>query len=136
MKGSAPSEKGAGKTRRVSHRRELAVVTLAAVASISGVGGLLAAGQQGSLPVESANAPASSTITPPTQPKTHQRTLAVTQASYHDDEGDEVEGFDDGQAIVRPASKAKHARRDARVAWSSTSHAAPSAVSQGSAPVN
>ena len=40
-----------GKARRVSQRRELAVVTLAAVASISGVGGLLAASQHAGAPV-------------------------------------------------------------------------------------
>ena len=46
-----------GKVRRVSQRRELAVVTLAAVASISGVGGLLAASQHAGAPVQPASAP-------------------------------------------------------------------------------
>jgi hypothetical protein len=36
-------------SRRVSYRRELAVVTLGMVASIAGLGGLLSAGQPGSV---------------------------------------------------------------------------------------
>ena len=123
MKESSPKN-GSAKARRVSPRRELAVVTIAAVASISGVGGLLAAGQH--TPVQSASA-----VTNTAQPRPAQRPLSVTQSSYRGEEAG-----DDGRVIVRPAKKVDPGRRNGNLAWSSTAHARPSAVSQGSAPVN
>ena len=68
MKESMPHNWSTGKARRVSHQRELAVVTLAAVASISGVGGLLAVGKQASAPIQSASV-SRSTLTSPAQPR-------------------------------------------------------------------
>jgi hypothetical protein len=132
---TAPREKGTGKAaRRVSHRRELAVVTLAAVASVSGVGGLLAAGQHAtSTPAASVGTPASSAITAPAQPKTDQGTLAVAQAPRWGDDGDAADG--DGQAAFQPANNVELVRRNANVAQSSTSNSSPATVSQGSAPV-
>jgi hypothetical protein len=127
MKESSPRKDGTGKARRVSPRRELAVVTIAAVASISGVGGLLAAGQH--TPVQSASA-----VTNPAQPRPAQESLSVTQASYRGDDGEEA--GDDGRVILPPAKKVDPGRQGGNLTWSSTAHARPSAVSQGSAPVN
>jgi hypothetical protein len=131
MQESTRRKGGTAKAQRVSHRRELAVVTIAAVASISGVGGLLAAGQN--TPVWPANV-SRSALTSSEQPGQAQRPLSVTRASYRGDDGEEA--GDDGRVILRPANKVDPGRHNGNLAWSHTSHARPSAVSQGSAPVN
>ena len=153
-----------GKARRVSHQRELAVVTLAAVASISGVGGLLAAGKQTSAPMQSASV-SRSPLTSPAQPRPANRPLALGQPSYKGEGGegagddgqvvrrsakkygtgrrgqalyggnDGEEAGDDGGATLQPAKKAGP-RRNGNFTWSPPRHARPSAVSRGSAPVN
>jgi hypothetical protein len=129
MTESTPKRKGAGKAGRVSKGRELVVVTLAAVASISGVGGLLAAGQH----VSTSGGPASASggaVASLVQPRHAHKPLALRQASFRDDEG----GGDDGQFILRPAKRVAPLRQNGNVA---PSHASPpSAVSRGSAPVN
>lgn len=109
--GRAGSPKPARK--RVSHRKELAVVTLAAVASIAGVGGFLAAHQ----PVTQNSQPASTV-------QSVQRT-PVVQTTWHGDDGERDDG---GQAFVQRAQGASSS-------FSTHSHAAPSAVSQGSVAV-
>ena len=131
MRESIPRNEGRGKAQRVSQRRELAVVTLAAVASISGVGGLLAVGQHTS--DQLASAPRSA-VASPAQPRSTHRPLTLTQASYRGEDGEEV-GDDDG-VILRSAKRTDTGRRSGNVAWSPTTGAHPSAVSQGSAPVN
>ena len=129
MTESTPKRKGAGKAGRVSKGRELAVVTLAAVASISGVGGLLAAGQHVSTPGGPASA-SGGAVASLAQPRHAHKPLALRQASFRDDEG----GGDDGQFILRPAKRVAPLRQNGNVA---PSHASPpSAVSRGSAPVN
>jgi hypothetical protein len=97
----------AGTRRRVSHRRELAVVTFAAVASIAGVGGFLAAHQP---------------VTHTSQPAVQQ--APAIQTAWRTDDGG---GDDGGQVLVRQA-------QGTSPSFSSGSHAAPSAVSQGSVP--
>ena len=134
MKESTLRNKDTGKARRVSPRQELAVVTLAAVASISGVAGLLTASQHASTPVESGSASASRAITAPAPLKTHQRSLAAAQPSFRGDGGEVAD--DNGRAVFQPARKAKLVRRNTNVASSPTSHASPATVSQGSAPLN
>lgn len=119
-----------GKARRVSQRRELAVVTLAAVASISGVGGLLAASQHAGAPVQPSSAPtAKGALTSPAH-----RPLALAQASYRGD--DREEAGDDGGVVFRPANGVGTARHNGNAAHTPASHARPSTVSRGSAPVN
>ena len=164
MKESTPRNWSTGKARRVSHQRELAVVTLAAVASISGVGGLLAAGQQASAPIQSASV-SRNPLTSPAQPRPAHKPLALAHPTYRGEggeeagndrhlirkpakkagpgrrrqaiyRGDEGEGAsDEGGAILQPA-KSVGPRRNGNFAWSPTRHARPSAVSRGSAPVN
>jgi hypothetical protein len=132
MTESTPKKKGVGKAGRVSKGRELAVVTLAAVASISGVGGLLAAGQHVSTPGGPASA-SGGAVASLAQPRHAHKPLALRQASFRGDEGEEG-GGDDGQFILRPAKKVVPLRQNGNVA---PSHAnPPSAVSRGSAPVN
>ncbi len=133
MTESTPKKKGAGKAGRVSHRRELAVVTLTAVASISGVGGLLAAGQHASPPGQPASA-SSSALANQAQPRHARNALALQRVSYRGDDGEEA--GDDGRAILRPAKTVNPVRQSGNVAVSRAPHARPSAVSQGSAPVN
>jgi hypothetical protein len=121
-----------GKTRRVSPRRELAVVTLAAVASISGVGGLLA-GQHLSAPVQPASA-ARATLASPEQPRPTKKPIALKQASYRGEDG--VEADDDGVVVFQPANRARPMRHNGTAAHTPVQSTRPSAVSQGSAPVN
>jgi hypothetical protein len=138
MTESTPKKKGAGKAGRVSKGRELAVVTLAAVASISGVGGLLAAGQHASTPSGPAGASGGATASL-AQPGHAHKPLALKQASYRGEDGEDGEdaGGDDGRVVLRPAKKAGPVRQSGNVAGSRAGHASPpSAVSQGSAPVN
>ena len=130
MRESIPRKEGTGKAQRVSQRRELAVVTLAAVASISGVGGLLAAGQHTS--VQPASVPGRA-ITSTAQRGPAHRPPALSQASYRDDDGEEA---GDDEVLLRPAKRTDTGRHSGNVAWSPATHARPSAVSQGSAPVN
>jgi hypothetical protein len=119
-----------GKARRVSQRRELAVVTLAAVASISGVGGLLAASQHAGAPVQPASAPTTKgALTSPVH-----RPLALAPASYRSD--DREEAGDDGGVVFRPANGVGTARHNGNTAHTPAPHARPSTVSRGSAPVN
>jgi hypothetical protein len=119
-----------GKVRRVSQRRELAVVTLAAVASISGVGGLLAASQPAGAPIQPASAPtAKGALTSPAH-----RALALTPASYRSD--DREEAGDDGGVVFRPANGVGTARHNGNAAHTPAPHARPSTVSRGSAPLN
>lgn len=119
-----------GKVRRVSQRRELAVVTLAAVASISGVGGLLAASQHAGALVQPASAPTTKgALTSPAH-----RPLALAPASYRSD--DREEAGDDGGAIFRPANGVGTARHNGNAAHTPAPHARPSTVSRGSAPLN
>ena len=164
MKESTPRNWSTGKAPRVSHQRELAVVTLAAVASISGVGGLLAASQQASALIQSASV-SRSTLTSPAQPRLAHKPLALTQPTYRDEGGEEAGNArqvirkpakklgpgrrrqalykgDDGEAtsdegggILQPAKKVGP-RRNGNFTLSPPRHARPSAVSQGSAPVN
>ena len=118
-----------GKARRVSQRGELAVITLAAVASISGVGGLLAASQHAGAPVQPASAPsAKGALTSPAH-----RPLALAPASYR---GDREEAGDDGGVVFRPANGFVTARHNGNAAHTPAPHARPSTVSRGSAPVN
>lgn len=112
MENSTPRNWSTGKTRRVSHQRELAVVTLAAVASISGVGGLLAVRQQASAPASAPVPSASvsrSTLTSPAQPRPANRPLALTQPTFRGGDG-EVAGKD-GQLIRKTAGQADPGRR-------------------------
>jgi hypothetical protein len=164
MKKSTPRNWSTGKARRVSHQRELAVVTLAAVASISGVGGLLAVGKQASAPVRSASV-SRSPLPGPAQPRPAHKPLALRQPTYKGEGGegarddgqvirrparkfgpggrrqavyggdDGEEAGDEGGAILQPAKKA-HPRRNGNFTWSPPRHTRPSAVSRGSAPVN
>lgn len=96
--------------RRVSHRRELAVVTFAAVASIAGVGGFLAAHQP---------------VTHTSQPAPVVQQAPAVQTVWRGDDG---AGDDGGKAFVQQA-------QGTSPSFSSGSHAAPSAVSQGSVPI-
>jgi hypothetical protein len=127
----APKKKRAGKARRVSKGRELAVVTLAAVASISGVGGLLAAGQHAGTPSQPAST-SGGAVANLTQPGHAHKPLALKQASYRDDDGEEA--GDEGRVILRAAKKVAPLRQNGNVAPSHVSP--PSAVSRGSVPVN
>ena len=138
MTESAPKKKGPGKgpgkARRVSKGRELAVVTLAAVASISGVGGLLAAGQHASTPSQPTSA-SGGAIASLAQPGHTHKPLALKQASYRGDDGEEA--GDEGRVILRPAKRVAPLRQNGNVAGSRASHASPpSTVSRGSVPVN
>jgi hypothetical protein len=163
VKEPKPRDWSTGKARGVSHQRELAVVALAAVASISGVGGLLAVGKQASAPIQSASV-SRSPLTSPAQPRPAHKPLALRQPTYKGEGGEgarddgqvirrparkfgpggrrqAVYGGDDGEeasnegAILQPAKKADP-RRNGNFTWSPTRHARPSAVSRGSAPVN
>lgn len=165
MKDSTPRDWSTGRARRVSHQRELAGVTLAAVASISGVGGLLAVGKQANAPTQSASV-SRGTLTSPAPPGPAHKPQALTQPAFRDEGGEET--GKDGQLIRKPAKKFGPGRRRQAIykgddgeeasdergailqparsggprrncnlfAWSPTRHARPSAVSRGSAPVN
>jgi hypothetical protein len=163
VKEYTPRNWSTGKARRVSHQRELAVVTLAMVASISGVGGLLAVGKQASAPIQSASV-SRSTLTNPAQQGPAHQPLALTQPTYKGEGGEgvgndrqviggpakkfgpgrrrqAVYGGDDGEeagdegAILQPGKQAGP-RRNGNFTWLPPRHARPSAVSQGSAPIN
>lgn len=97
----------AGGRGRVSHRRELAVVTFTAVASIAGIGGFLAAHQ-----------PVAYT------PQTAVRQTPADQTAQNAETG----GGDEGRAALVQRSPG------ASPSFSNVSRAAPSAVSQGSVP--
>lgn len=114
------------KPRRVSHRKELAVVTLAMVASISGVGGLLAGSQQGNS--QAAGASERPTVAAPASPSgTGDRLGMVANASQP---GDDDAG---GHAVLR-ADKGKHTP-NSTPSWSANSQRPAAAVSQGSPPL-
>lgn len=124
-------KKRAANERRVSHRRELAVVTLAAVASISGVGGLLAVNPPASQSAQPAGAREQPALAAPARPDDQTDGLLPTSSNggyrgddeyYEDDEGE--------QAAVQPASTLP--TRKAAPSWSAPSQAPASAVSQGS----
>ena len=127
-----PKARKEGKARRVSPRRELAVVTLAAVASISGVGGLLA-GQHLSAPVQPASAARTASASP-AQPRPTKKPITFERASYRGE--DRGEADDDGVVIFQPANRARLVRHNGTAAHTPTPSTRPSAVSQGSAPVN
>ena len=127
-----PKARKEGKARRVSPRRELAVVTLAAVASISGVGGLLA-GHHLSAPVQPANT-ARAAFASPEQPRPTKKPIALEQASYRDE--DRGEADDDGVVVFQPANRTTPVRHNGPAAHTPAPSTRPSAVSQGSTPVN
>jgi hypothetical protein len=163
VKEPKPRDWSTGKARGVSHQRELAVVALAAVASISGVGGLLAVGKQTSAPMQPASA-SRSPLTSPAQPRSAHKPLALTQPTYKGEGGEEA--GDDGQLVRRPAKKFAPERRgqslhggddgeeageegailqpakkagprlNGNFTWSPPRPARPPTVSRGSAPVN
>jgi hypothetical protein len=123
------------KPRRVSQRRELAVVTLATVASISGVGGLLAAHQYGiSQSVQPAGATERPAAAVPNQPSSVGAGSAVSApASSRENEHEEI--VDDGgeHAVLRSA-RVKPAQNDAP-SWSAASQKSAPAVSRGTTPL-
>jgi hypothetical protein len=118
--------------KRVSHRKELAVVTLAMVASISGVGGLLAANQSAySQTASSASKPAVSA--PARHDGAGGKHLRFLRASWRDDDGREVGDDGSGYAVVGPVKR--HQASNGAPSFSPRLHRSPSAVSQGSPPV-
>jgi hypothetical protein len=119
------------KPQRVSHRKELAVVTLAMVASISGVGGLLAANQPtSSQPTQTTGAPNRPAIaTAARRGGAGRRPVRLVPSAWRSDDGRESDDGGGG-AIQRPAKV--HRVRKAVPAFSAHSRQAPSAVSQGS----
>lgn len=124
------------KPRRVSQRRELAVVTLATVASISGVGGLLAAHQYATSQfVQPAGATERPAAAVPNQPSSVGAGSAVSApASSRENEHEEI-GHDGGDehAILRSA-RVKPAQNGAP-SWSAASQKPAPAVSRGTTPV-
>ena len=127
------AKRSIGKAGRVSPRRELAVVTLAAVASISGVGGLLAAGQHAGTQARPTNG-SLSTVSSPIRPKQEHRQIAVAPTSSTGGYREEID--DDGENLVGPADRIGKAPQNVTAARAPARHARYSAVSQGSAPVN
>lgn len=121
--------------RRVSHRKELAVVTLAMVASISGVGGLLASGQQSTpqagQPVAATERASAATSASPSGTTDKVGTVAPT--SQREDDDGEIND-DVGKHAVLRSAKAKPAQNGAP-SWSATSQTPAPAVSQGSPPI-
>ena len=116
-----------GKVRRVSPRRELAAVSLAAVASISGVGGLLAAGQHTGAPTQPAG------VSTAKDASAH-KPLALAPTSF---KGRGEEDGDDGGTVFHAANRAtRPVRRKANVSRTPAQPAHHSTVSRGSAPVN
>ena len=122
--------------KRVSHRKELAVVTLAMVASISGVGGLLAVNQPASSQLTATvGSAAKPTITAHTQQDTSGKEhVRLIPSSWRGDDGREIDDDGDGYAVVRPARV--HEVSNAAPSFSPRLHKSPSAVSQGSPPAH
>ena len=123
------------KPPRVSHRKELAVVTLAMVASISGVGGLLAAQQPtSSQPTQTAGAPDRPAVVRAARPGgAGRRPVRLEPSSWRGDDGREIDEGD-GRSTLLPAKT--HRVRGAIPTFSARSHQAPSAVSRGSSPLS
>jgi len=121
-----------GKARRVSPRRELAVVTLAAVASISGVGGLLA-GQHLSAPVQPASVARTASANP-AQTRHTKQPIALQRASYRGE--DRGEADEDEGVIFQPTNRARPVRHNGTAAHTPAPSTRHAAVSTGSAPVN
>lgn len=111
-----PSNKSASKPRRVSHRRELAVVTLAAVASIAGVSGLLVTDQSNALAAQPTGS--------------GERPNLVAPTLQHGDGGQGDENDSDDHGVIQPA-RARPAQVQAP-SRSATSPATFHSVSRGS----
>jgi hypothetical protein len=127
-----PKARKEGKARRVSPRRELAVVTLAAVASISGVGGLLA-GQHLSAPVQPASVARTASANP-AQTRPSKQPISLQRASYRGE--DRGEADEDGGIVFQSANKTRPVRHSGTAAHTPAPSTRHSAVSTGSAPVN
>ena len=113
--------------KRVSHRKELAVITLATVASIAGVGGLLLSGQQGTHQAVQSAATASPS-------GTSNNLGGVPTTSQRGDVDGEINDDGEGRhAVLRP-SKAKPAQSGAP-SWSVPSQTPAPAVSRGTTPL-
>jgi hypothetical protein len=102
------------KPKRVSPRKELAVVTFAAVASIAGVGGLLSVHQ-----------PASQ-VAPPTQNVANTSWTSSAHTSHPTVSHTVTQG---SKAVVRAGQPTPAAPT---ASWSSSAHGSHSTVSQGS----
>jgi RsiW-degrading membrane proteinase PrsW (M82 family) len=122
------------KFRRVSHRKELAVVTLAMVASISGVGGLLAAHQPtSSQPTQTAGASNRPVVVSAARRDgAGRRPVRLEPSSWRSDDGREIDDAR-GHSTLHPAKT--HRVHAAVPTFSAHSHRTPSAVSHGSPPL-
>jgi hypothetical protein len=133
-------DKGPKKARRVSQRRELAVVTLGTVASIAGLGGFLAAN-----PPSWATAPENATpeiaVTAQADPggASHSDDVAIQRQTGADSTAANVESAPivEGGPSESPAEQAEPAASRAPVeaqqpAWSAPSQAPAAAESRGS----
>ena len=121
-------------SRRVSHRKELAVVTLAMVASISGVGGLLVSGQQGTpQAVQPAATERAGAASPASPSGTTDKPGTIPLTSQRGDDDGEIDD-DEGRHVVLRSAKAKPTQNETP-SWSAPSQTPAPAASQGSAPI-
>ena len=116
--GKADPKTGRPKTRRVSQRKELAVVTLGAVAAIAGVGGLLAASPPSGIASETVSAGNETTVVQP-DPSSSGKASETVEAESEPSSGAESARGDDGGAPEREGPGAQ---------------VAPQPVVEGSAP--